>query len=208
MHKFSKRSLTYILTAALLLTSACSAKSNDIQTLASSTDKAQTETNESVASETGTEASKARIKLIDALKLKDAKGAEFDKGTLSGKSVLVTFWTTWCQYCKDELSSLNKIAADYKQNDKFQILLVNVTNSNSTVEMATNYLKENAIDLPIAFISQDDASELGIPGFPFNLVLNQEGNLTKLVVGDKSTQYFFGATEEQLRNFIKQVAEA
>lgn len=209
-HKIMKSLSVCTLAMTLLLQTACSNTSanNNLTAIDEAAKSAASAKNTVESSEPSTSNSdKSKMTLLEALKLKTAKGADFDKSELSGRSVFVVFWTTWCKFCKQELTTLNTIAAELPNNDKLQFLLVNVLGGEESVEKAEKYLTDNNINLPVAFMSQEDSSNLGIPGFPFNFILDKEGNMTELKFDKGKTTYFFGASEEQLRNCVKQVVE-
>lgn len=212
-HKILKSLGLSALSVTLLLESACNANlaNKSIENLDNRATETQS-TSQASAGSTENEPEQTVSKkqtVLEALPLQNNKGELLDKTALTGKNVLVVFWTTWCHFCKAELTSLNNLALEYKDKKDFKILLVNVLGGAETEEKAESFLLDEGIKLPLAFITQENSAQLGVPGFPFNFILNKEGNLTNLSAENgQKMKYFFGATEEQLKSYIEQVLEA
>jgi thiol-disulfide isomerase/thioredoxin len=48
--------------------------------------------------------------LAAALALTDASGARHDLADYKGKVVLINFWATWCEPCREELPGIERLA--------------------------------------------------------------------------------------------------
>jgi len=59
------------------------------------------------------------------LALKSLAGSEIDLARLRGKVVLVNFWATWCEPCRDEMPAMDRLRERFA-DEPFVILAVNV----------------------------------------------------------------------------------
>lgn len=59
------------------------------------------------------------------LALKSLAGAEVDLGRLRGKVVLINFWATWCEPCREEMPAMDGLRERFA-DEPFVILAVNV----------------------------------------------------------------------------------
>jgi cytochrome c biogenesis protein CcmG, thiol:disulfide interchange protein DsbE len=60
-----------------------------------------------------------------ALKLADLEGRRHDLAAYRGKVVLINFWATWCEPCRDEMPSLERLRASL-EGRPFAVLAVNL----------------------------------------------------------------------------------
>ena len=68
-----------------------------------------------------------------ALTLEDMKGGKHDLGEYKGKVVLVNFWATWCQPCRAEMPSIDRLR-DSLKGKPFEVLAVNMAEPLSRIE--------------------------------------------------------------------------
>ena len=94
-----------------------------------------------------------------------------------GKTLLVSFWASWCEICQEEmpkLIELNKRIA----HENFQIILVNEDEDES---LAQAYAEKNKLcDSGLkCFLDKNFhlAKELSVQAVPSSFLLNQEGKL-------------------------------
>jgi peroxiredoxin len=80
-----------------------------------------------LASAAGTAADELRPWKGDtpALVLTDLQGREVRLETFRGKVVLVNFWATWCEPCRDEMPSIGRLRAAFA-GKPFEVLAVNL----------------------------------------------------------------------------------
>ncbi len=74
-----------------------------------------------------------------ALELKDASGALHRLADYRGKVVLVNFWATWCEPCRAEMPSLERLRQSL-QGRPFEVLAVNVGESPGAAREFTDKL--------------------------------------------------------------------
>ena len=116
-----------------------------------------------------------KVTQIDEIKLKELLKP-------NGKPLLVNFWATWCEPCREEFPDLVKINADYKGKiDFITISLDDLEELNRDVpkflaemkaKMPAYLLKSTNDDAAIASISKDWSG-----GLPFTILLNEKGEI-------------------------------
>ncbi|WP_019638830.1 TlpA family protein disulfide reductase [Paenibacillus fonticola] len=108
-------------------------------------------------------------------------GQTYKVGGERDKPVLVNFWASWCDPCKDEAPDLVKMYEKY--GDKLDIYGVNVT-AYDTVEQAEAFVQEYGIKFPVLLDKKEEAYKLfnGI-AFPTNVLIDQNGVIQDVVVG-------------------------
>ena len=60
-----------------------------------------------------------------ALQLADLEGRRYDLAAYRGKVVLINFWATWCEPCRDEMPSIERLRASL-EGRPFAVLAVNL----------------------------------------------------------------------------------
>ena len=70
----------------------------------------------------------AAVAAAPQLELKDTKGAQHRLSDYRGKVVLVNFWATWCEPCREELPSIERLRASLADRP-FAVLAVQMGGS-------------------------------------------------------------------------------
>jgi thiol-disulfide isomerase/thioredoxin len=118
-------------------------------------------------------------------------GEKFTNDTIKGKVVLLEFWTTWCGYCAEEASFVDKIG--HELADKGLILLaIDVGESKKTVK---KYLEQHPRNCKIVMMEDTNLAAMYQANvYPIYVVIDRDG----FIVG---TQRGAGG-EEALRRLI------
>ena len=108
------------------------------------------------------------------------EGKEINLENLRGKVVVLTFWSTKCAICHDEIPKLNKISEKYTGKD---VVFMALTMENETkIEL---YLKKNPIKFTVmpnslgVVLKYADKDRNGNPnmGYPAYFIINQVGEI-------------------------------
>jgi cytochrome c biogenesis protein CcmG, thiol:disulfide interchange protein DsbE len=67
-----------------------------------------------------------------ALELEDLEGKKHRLADYRGKVVLVNFWATWCEPCRDEMPSIERLRASL-EGRRFAVLAVNLAEPESRI---------------------------------------------------------------------------
>lgn len=145
---------------------------------------------------TVTNNSASRVVQIDEIKLKEILKP-------NGKPLLVNFWATWCEPCREEFPDLVKIDADYKGKiDLITISLDELSEINRDVpkflaemkaEMPAYLLKTADADLAITSVSKDWTG-----GLPFTILYNENGEMAYFKQGKFKTETLRGEIDKIL----------
>ncbi len=116
-----------------------------------------------------------------------ATGKEIALGEYLGKKVvMVEFWATWCDICKEEIPDLVKVQNEWKDK-KFQILAITLSpGDEGDRKKIQKQVDKNAINYPILLDTKYKvATELyKLKGpIPLKLVIDCSGKLVQEYVG-------------------------
>jgi peroxiredoxin len=112
--------------------------------------------------------------------LKDINGKEIKLSSLKGKAVMVNFWATWCNPCREEMPDLQQ---SYEENkDKgFIILGINIKESESKVSQFVDSYK---ITYPVLLDIDGSVSTLyQVFGVPMSYFIDRNGLIKDSFIG-------------------------
>ncbi|MFO0752149.1 MAG: redoxin domain-containing protein [Thermodesulfovibrionales bacterium] len=112
--------------------------------------------------------------------LRDTGGKTWKLSELRGKVVLVTFWASWCDSCKEENPSLQNLLNAEKGNDK--LVFVSVL-YNDEPARALAYMKANNLSFPVLVDTMNLWKVYGLTGVPESFVIDKKGILKQKIVG-------------------------
>jgi thiol-disulfide isomerase/thioredoxin len=95
--------------------------------------------------------------------------------------VVLSFWATWCQPCKNEIPVLTKLAADYK-DQRVKFFLVNTMEKAESIEDSVRDIYKNrGYTLTcLADPSGRYASQYSVHGLPVLVVIDKFGIVRKI----------------------------
>ena len=120
-----------------------------------------------------------------AIELKDTSGKPHRLSDYRGKVVLVNFWATWCEPCRDEMPSMQRLKERFdrdKRGASFVILAVNYGESAANVE---RFLKSVPVDFPLLLDPFSEVSRVWKPGvLPASFLVGRDGHIYYRVIGE------------------------
>lgn len=109
---------------------------------------------------------------------------------LHGQYVVLDFWGTWCKWC---IKGIPDMKAYYeKYQGKFEILSIDFNDDEETWRQAID-----SYDMEWLHVTTDEESAqeiqalYAIEGYPTKIVVDPEGRIIKIVVGEDPTFYEF-----------------
>jgi thiol-disulfide isomerase/thioredoxin len=126
---------------------------------------------------------------LPAFTVDDLQGHKISSADLHGKVVLVDFWATWCQPCKQEMPGYQKLLDRYGAQGlavvgfKFDTMM--------DTEDPTKFAEKIGVRYPLAVATDDLKRKFGgIEGLPTTMLYDREGILRQKVIGFEYTQSF------------------
>ena len=111
----------------------------------------------------------------------DRNGDAVDLGQLRGKVVVVTFWASWCGYCRKELPALNDMQTRAGP-EYFRIVAVNVQDGNNEYRAMTRQMR----DYTLTFARDRSgriAESYGVKSYPNLWIIDPEGGVAGRHIG-------------------------
>ncbi|MDX9895873.1 MAG: TlpA disulfide reductase family protein [Desulfofustis sp.] len=118
---------------------------------------------------------------MPAFKLEEvATGKKIDSTMFAGKSLLVTFFASWCPPCIQEIPTLIKLQKEYGAK-QFSVIGLSV---DSEKQVVRDLVSERSINYPV--MMADNAITVsfgGVYGVPTSFLVNNKGTVVKRYTG-------------------------
>jgi thiol-disulfide isomerase/thioredoxin len=102
------------------------------------------------------------------------EGKQVSLEQFKGKKVVwLTFWATWCPYCKKEIPALKELHEKY--GDKVEVIAINI-GVNDSVEKSKDYKFEHDLPYDIIF-SNEITRQYEVRGTPTQVVIDINGRV-------------------------------
>ncbi|MNM85345.1 Thiol-disulfide oxidoreductase ResA [compost metagenome] len=108
-------------------------------------------------------------------------GEKYEVGGKRDKPLLLNFWASWCDPCKEEAPDLVNLYKKY--GDKLDVYGVNVTLYDK-LENAKQFVKEYNYTFPVLLDEKEEVYRMfnGI-AFPTNVLIDENGVIEEVIVG-------------------------
>jgi thiol-disulfide isomerase/thioredoxin len=115
------------------------------------------------------------------LSLKDPDGRAHTLADYRGKVLLVNFWATWCEPCRDEMPSMRALR-ETLAGQPFDVLVVNYGESPARVR---EFLQRERLDLAALLDPNRDAARAWrVRVLPGSFLIDPEGRVRYSVIGE------------------------
>jgi peroxiredoxin/outer membrane lipoprotein-sorting protein len=122
--------------------------------------------------------------------LKDVDGQQVRLSDFKGKTVVLTFWATWCPPCKEELPALQKILEDRKD---VAVLAVDDENRGAV----RDFLKEKQYSFTVLLDHKRTLfKRFGVHFIPTVFVINGQGLIIREIIGWKGPEELMAALKD------------
>jgi len=120
-------------------------------------------------------------------KLKDLRGADVTLSALQGKTVMINFWATWCDPCKEEMPFLQTISDDW--SGKGLVILAVAVRDNENLISVIQYITQKAYTFPALFDSEGQVRKLyRVDTYPTTFFVDTDGIIKAVKKGRFSSQ--------------------
>jgi peroxiredoxin len=115
-------------------------------------------------------------------------GGEARLADLRGKAVLVSFWASWCPYCRREKGAIQAFYADWRAKG-FEVLALSIDESEAALRQ---HLADAPYAVPVAFAGEASRAFGGVSSIPTSFVIDRQGVVRHKVTG----QLTYGRLED------------
>ena len=131
--------------------------------------------------------------MAPALALRDVEGRLHRLEDYRGKVVLVNFWATWCEPCREEMPSMNRLRASLAGRP-FEVLAVNLAESEARIR---RFKEQVPLDFAV-LMDRDSAAGRAWQArvLPISFLIGPDGRIRYSVVGE------IDWTQERVRKTI------
>ena len=134
-------------------------------------------------------------KLAPAFSLKDTAGHPLQLSDYRGKVVVLDFWATWCEPCKQEIPHLIDLQNRYGAQG-LQVVGISMDDSEDPVRAFQQQYKMN---YPIAVGNEHLADQYGgVLGLPITFVIDKQGQIVARHIGATASTVF----EEEIKRLL------
>jgi len=124
-----------------------------------------------------------RVKSAPAFTLNDLKGNAVSFSKFRGKTVLLNFWATWCEACKEELPSMQRM---HEALSKKGIQIVAVSIDRGNADRVQEYVDKYKLTFPVLLDpDQQIRKSYFIMGLPTSYLIDPEGKLRGFISGSR-----------------------
>ncbi len=141
-------------------------------------------TNQSVAGE-----GEARWPSVNVI---DSSGSEFNTSDLlTGNTLVVSLWATWCVPCRRELPQLQQFAAEHRD------VSVVAVNLGDKLDSVAAFAQEIGLTMPVIIDTEGRiSSALGVMSVPSTLVIDSQGIVLVTHIGEITAAELTALVEE------------
>ncbi len=129
--------------------------------------------------------------------LKTINGEDLSLSSFKGEPVVLNFWATWCEPCKDEMPHFQQVYDRYSKTDSLNVIAVNM---NETADKASAFFNEYKLTFPsLIDVNQSvTVGKYGILGLPTTYFIDSKGIIKYVKIGPILTETELAARLETI----------
>ncbi|HEX2914665.1 MAG TPA: TlpA disulfide reductase family protein [Chloroflexia bacterium] len=99
---------------------------------------------------------------------------------LTGKTVFINFWASWCDPCRQEMPDIQRFYLQHK-NDNVVVLAVNVKEDADTIK---SYFKTNNLSMPVLMDTTAEVpGAFRVTAYPETYIIGKDGKVGAFNIG-------------------------
>ncbi len=119
--------------------------------------------------------------LAPSFTLQGTDGSTYRVGGIREKAVILNFWASWCDPCKEEAPELNAMATKYRE--VLDIYGINVSGQDYKPN-AERFIKKYALVFPVMYDLKDEVyKQYNGAVFPTNVLIDKNGVISEIILG-------------------------
>ncbi|MCO5218263.1 MAG: TlpA family protein disulfide reductase [Thermomicrobiales bacterium] len=129
-------------------------------------------------------------------------GGEITLSEQQGKVVILNFWGSWCEPCKEEMPALQA----FWESSPDDVMLIGIGSKQDTDAKSRAFAEEFGITYPIGRDSEGDRVTTGtiaqsytITFYPMTYIISPDGIVTRLIIG--------GVDEDDLETLVQEARD-
>ena len=122
------------------------------------------------------------LKTYDNVIFLDQKDKKINIKDFNGNLVLLNFWATWCEPCKEEMPSLDRLQNNLELNN-VKVFVINI--SKESLKKINDFFQELNIEYLEPYFDAPTtlAKTLSLRGVPTSILFNKEGKEFARIIG-------------------------
>lgn len=121
-------------------------------------------------------------KVVD-FTLNTTEDKKLNLGNLKGNVIVLTFWTTWCSYCQEEMAELTKFYKE-KKSDGIEVVGVNITSAENSQKEVIHFVQQSKLPFPVVLdVNGEVSKSYQVIGIPTSYIIDENGMIREKVLG-------------------------
>ena len=130
--------------------------------------------------------------------LTNLEGQKVTLSSYRGKVVVLNFWGTWCEPCKAEMPSLNKLYLEHRDKG-LVVLAISIDPSEQNVK---SFISHKGYSIPVLIDNNKEVyfDTYGLFGLPVSVIIDRDGTIVEKVIGE--TAWDSRQMEEKIQKLL------
>ena len=135
------------------------------------------------------------------LALNDLDGKPWQLSALQGRAVMLNFWATWCEPCREEMPSIEKLHREFAPQG-LAVVAISVDDAGAE-QRIRDFVKELGLSFEILHDpGQVTTRNYQITGYPETFVIARDGTIRRKLIG--AADWSSGANRALVRELLGQ----